>query len=860
MVMTTVYNKFNRGEVSGNSIVRDDVKKVTNSASLMTNWVPQRLGPMSYRNGTEFQDTLSATTHLVPFVKKIDDTAILAFSANALRIVVDGEIVTRTSVASTITNPDFDTNLSGWTNDDGAGSSSVWLSGGYASMTGTESTSAVLHQTITTTAVEHALRITISEAPIRVRIGTAGAYSSDIVDAVLGIGDHSLLFTPTSNPTITLSNSSTYRSLVDSVDFEATGEMSLPTTIGSGDLANIKYHQAGDIVFLAVDGQAPLKVERRGVKSWGISTYQANDGPFGSINATDTSLTAAAISGNTTLTASGSFFSSDVVGSLFKLVSVGQEVSASVSAEDNGTGAIRVTGVSGTRIFNINISGTFSATVKLQRSTDDTIWEDVASYTTTVSKSFNDTLNNSILYYRLYVKPGGYTSGTVELELDYAAGSLTGVARVTGYTSSTEVDVQVLQPFGSTDSTRDWYRGQWGDTQGYPSAVAIYEGRVFWAGSNNVWGSVSDAYYSFDDEVEGGSAPIARTIGIGPVDKINWLCPTSRLILGMPSEDLSLRSSSFGEVLTSTNANIKDNSGQGSSPVDFAKAGQSVYFAHHVTTKLIRLFYDLNSDSHADEDLMTIHPEIASAGIKRIAVVRQPETRVLLVLNDGTALLFLHDRVEEVGAWSRITMSGLIEDVTVLPGLSEDVVYFAVNHSGTVLLEKFSQFNETRPHDSHVRYASAGTTLSGLDHLEGLTVGVWGDGVDIGNFVVSSGSITVPSDYTEATVGLRYTADYTSNKLTDYVPYSVTTRRARVTDVALVASDLYASGLSVGPDSANLRSIEGATSATEYDQDSFPFDGTFSTDSRVHVRATAPCTIKALVYGIKESNHKATKE
>jgi len=275
---------------------------------------------------------------------------------------------------------------------------------------------------------------------------------------------------------------------------------------------------------------------------------------------------------------------------------------------------------------------------------------------------------------------------------------------------------------------------------------------------------------------------------------------------------------------------------------------------------LIRLFYDGNSDSHADEDLMTMHPEIATVGIKRLTMVRQPETRVFAVLEDGTARVFLHDKVEEVGGWARIVSTGLIEDVITLPETSEDRVYFVVNHSGTRTLEKMSLFSETRPHDSHVRYTSPSTTITGLPtHLEGLTVGVWADDADRGSYVVSSGSITVPASYTTVTVGRRYTADYTSNKLSNYLPYSPLLRRARVVDLAILASNLADGGLTFGPDSSNLKPLQGYD-GVEYDQEAFPFDGQYGTNSRVHIRATAPVTIKALVYGIKEAQHKSTQE
>ena len=56
---------------------------------------------------------------------------------------------------------------------------------------------------------------------------------------------------------------------------------------------------------------------------------------------------------------------------------------------------------------------------------------------------------------------------------------------------------------------------------------------------------------------------------------------------------------------------------------------------------------------------------------------------------------------------------------------------------------------------------------------------------------MTAGAVTLPSDsYVDVVAGLRYTADYTSNKLTQYVPYSVTSRRARVVNIALLVSDM----------------------------------------------------------------------
>ena len=49
-----LFNTFNRGEIDEKSMARDEVDRVHEGSSLMENFVPQRLGPMQYRAGTEY--------------------------------------------------------------------------------------------------------------------------------------------------------------------------------------------------------------------------------------------------------------------------------------------------------------------------------------------------------------------------------------------------------------------------------------------------------------------------------------------------------------------------------------------------------------------------------------------------------------------------------------------------------------------------------------------------------------------------------------------------------------------------------------------------------------------------------------
>jgi len=79
--------------------------------------------------------------------------------------------------------------------------------------------------------------------------------------------------------------------------------------------------------------------------------------------------------------------------------------SVSAGAADTWSDAIQVVGS-----FNLSISGTFSATVTVQRSDDGTTWRDVDTFTAPSEEVGYDPILN---YYRVGVATGDFTSGTV---------------------------------------------------------------------------------------------------------------------------------------------------------------------------------------------------------------------------------------------------------------------------------------------------------------------------------------------------------------------------------------------------------------------------------------------------------------
>lgn len=891
---------FNRGLISKLALARHDLKRYGYSAEESVNWMPRALGSMMLRPGLGYKLSTNnnAATRYLGFVKSRRDKALMEFTTGALRIVINDVVLTRVAVAATVTNGNFNTNLTGWTDSDEVGATSDWVAGGYMGLTGGGTAAAIRDQQVIVTnpSVEHALRIVIERGPVTLRVGSTIGDDDYISEASLETGTHSLSFTPLGSFYVRFMSRLERITLVDSCNVEAAGAMVLPSPYPAADLGYIRggwdISQSGDVFYLACKAYQQRRIERRGnARSWAIVLYRAPDGPFRAQNVSPTTLTPSVISGNGTLTASAPTFKATQVGALFSHTSTGQTVTRSATALNDATGSIEVTGVGTDRSFTIILSGvTAGRTIQLQRSFDNAVWTDVAAelWTADTTEAYADGLDNQTVFYRLKVTVAG-AAGATMLTLTIATGSITGIGRVTAFSSSTVMQIEVLKNFGSTAASDEWAEGEWSDYRGWPSSDSFVESRLGWAGSDKTWLSVTDVFDGFDATVEGDSGPISRSIGSGPVETINWMLPLQRLLLGGDGAEYSVQSSALNDPLTPTAFNIKAPSTQGSYPIQALRIDTRGIFVQGGGRRLYELSIGQeNGYDYTSSDLTVLIPEIGGepgtdTHFVRIAVQRQPDTRIHCIRSDGTAGVMVYDRAENVTCWIELESpgaGGLIEDVVVLPatpGAEEDEVYYVVhrtvNGADVRYLEKFSLESEciggtvNKVADSFVSFPSGFTATAA--HLAGADLVVWADGICLtdedGDIMVftadNTGTITLENNgeayFSQGggTMGLAYEARWKGAKLGQALNH-----RKNISQVGLLLKDTHAKGIEFGPDFDHMDPLplvyEGEVIDPDYvypaaDEIPLPFDGRWSPDSRVCLRATAPRPCTALATTIQ---------
>lgn len=769
-------------------------------------------------------------------------------------------------------------------------------------------------------AVRHCVRITVTRGPIVFRVGSTAGGTEIISNQTLDEGQHFIAFTPnTGTIHIEVEAISTGRSvkIVDGIEIFRNADLLISTPWAEGDLNKIRYAQSGSVLFIACAGYQQYKIERRGPNSWSVAKYITTAGPYLGYSARKEKIQPSGLTGNITLTANQPFFSSSMVGSIFQFAHPKQTVSINITGADQYSDYIRVTGVGTTdRAWSLNIvyAAGASGTVTLQRAfgTPDG-WTTIntagygpftANASPTVddsSTTFGSSSNNLITYWRIAAMPGATISGIITATLTYEGGRKVGAARITGYTSPTVVDAEVVTPLGDTTYTEDWKQGAWSSSASWPSAVTFHDGRLWWAGLDKVYGSVSDDFYNFDPETEGDSGPIVRSVATGPVEGINWMMPLQRLIVGTASSEVSIRSSSFDEPLTPTAFTARNASTMGSAPIQALPIDSSGVFVQRNGSKVFEFIYDVETNDYGSRELTRLNQEICKPGIIEIAVQRQPDTRIWFIKSDGSVAMLLYDRADSVVGWCRFETDGQVENIAILPTGEDDAVYFVVKRNiGGVdrrYVEKLASADELDVSgvsfyvDSSIRFQSVSPTqtVTGLTHLIGKQVVVFaprlfcfeGASFETDAFqadsttgaeprttytVNSSGEITLDFAVSDVVVGLPYQAKYKSVKLAyGSAAGTALTQKKRVDHLGIVGLNTAPDGLRIGRDYENMtklsaihkgKQLDDYFIVEEWDYDATAFPGKFDTDSRICITAQSPypATIAGLVISMQTND------
>jgi len=638
----------------------------------------------------------------------------------------------------------------------------------------------------------------------------------------------------------------------------------------TADLFKLQYKQSADVLLITCPDYEPRKLSRYADAIWTLEELGIENGPFQREN-TDTTwtITPSATTGTVTLTSTDPLFmigataghmpsgsedvSKSITGALFKIIQPLETGSYEETLSDNytddqteNTSWVHCGSIAKGVEWYLTTLGTWTGTLEVQRNYtigaahDSTTWETVYTFQSNDDRNIvadgEETTDEAD--YRCILTASGDAAEPCQVYFRISDIDHIGIVEITSVANSTSATAVVLKTLASTDATHRWSEGSWSNYRGWPKTVTFFEDRLTFGGTDSqpdtIWASVSSDYYNFLAGANDDDA-LLFTLSSRQVNTIEWLIGKDKLLIGTRGAEWTLSGGS-DEALTPSNYKAEEHSNMGSANLQAILVGDSVLFFQRGKKKLRELAYNWESDSYVAPEMTILAEHITGDGITNADIQRVPNSIVWCVRDDGQIALFVYERQEIITSWSRLITDGEFESVAIIPGDEEDVVWVSVKRtidgSDVRYIEYFSDrdfgtdVDDAYYVDCGITYDStATTTLTGLDHLEGETACILGDGAIQTSKVVASGQITITSAST-VQAGLPFTAQLQTMPLS--VPLDGATILGREKRINEVTAYYYNSGdFYIGRDSTDkeLLSITGMDSSDRDTDDRITFPG-----------------------------------
>lgn len=338
--------------------------------------------------------------------------------------------------------------------------------------------------------------------------------------------------------------------------------------------------------------------------------------------------------------------------------------------------------------------------------------------------------------------------------------------RITAVTSTTVATVEVMRGTGdSSTATASWRLGAY-YANNWPSVVSFYDSRLVWANSPShpralaVSNSDAPGDYAPTDE-EGkvtDSHGMFLDIVAGRADPILWLAEGtgSRLIVGTASAIRTVGSANNGKFTPAT-ADQRAEVPVGCSHVPPVRADSSLILTSRTRRTLHDYHYSLDSNGFIAPDTSVLSEHIPKKRVKKLVWQGAPHNILWGLTDDGNLFGVTVEKAEKVVGFHRHRLDGaFIEDIEVIATPEDDHLWLSTTRTVNGVTKRymeelhapFDQDSGDNPYfvDCGAIYSGEPTTtVSGLGHLEGLTVDVVAaGGVVLPRAVVTGGTITLP--------------------------------------------------------------------------------------------------------------------
>ena len=311
-----------------------------------------------------------------------------------------------------------------------------------------------------------------------------------------------------------------------------------------------------------------------------------------------------------------------------------------------------------------------------------------------------------------------------------------------------QLDLDITQDPFSWDfapAEFDWTPGVDPWEEFYPGAITFFQARLYLAGTIaepvSVWGSKpgAESYNDFSD-AGGADADDPIKVILARNADIQWMQGSKVLYVGCDNSEHIITSD--GPAVINADIDTQQQSAYGSARINVDWVSNQIAFTSWDQRRLRLINYVSNSRNIDSSDLTFPSEHLTFALITEMHHAAHPVNRIWCPMADGTALSCTFEKDRAVSAWAPHNTVGLIKSITVAEEQGHSVVYMLINRKNGLRLVRLGRKELFMDEYAERGYPDPTNIVDRLEHLEGDTVQVVGDGNLYPNAVVSGGEIT----------------------------------------------------------------------------------------------------------------------
>ena len=535
-----------------------------------------------------------------------------------------------------------------------------------------------------------------------------------------------------------------------------TSQSWLVNTTSAPYLEEITFAQQGDLMFICHNTFQTRILERTGLTTFTISTYNfdtSRDGndifqPYFSFQPLGMTITASGTTSSVTLTTSADYFVSGHVGVDLLI----------------GETRCRITGFTSATEVTATVGGTLTQQLEI-----DSLKTFEGSGTIRVTKALHGLATGGSVTFERAGAVGGIANSNIngsrsitavpdENTFEFLAGSsATATSSAIGGGSP-----RIVTGAATTEFSEQSYSA----LRGYPAAVTFHQNRLWFGGTlaqpDGIWGSKSGLFFNFDVGDGEDNDALDLTANVGEIFSIRHLVSNRDLQIFTTGAELFIPTIS-NKPVTPANAQIRRQTPFGSSFVKPTVFDGATLFIQKTGSALREFLFTDQEGAYTSVAVSGLAPHLILDPVQQTSIkgaLNRSESYAFLINNDGTIAVFYSVRGDQKAGWTLWDTQGLWHSICAV---HERLFVVCARDDGSGSTKLFlEEFQDDMPMDFCNTFSGSSSVFGSLgSHFANNAVVKATNGNDfLGEFTVASAEIdasAVKSGLSQAFIGYAFT-------------------------------------------------------------------------------------------------------